>query len=213
VAELRTPASGDPEHPPDPSDKPGWRARLLSARRSVPASLRATEAVSIAAGAVLAAEGAAGPVCCYVPVGAEPGSLLLLDALRAAGHRVLVPVVDPDVGPSALDWAPYQGPACLVDGPLRLRQPAGPRLGSSIIATAGLVLVPALAVDRHGVRLGRGGGWYDRTLPLAGRAAMLLAVVRDDELVARLPAEPHDVLMNGVLTPSGGPKTLPLSLD
>jgi 5-formyltetrahydrofolate cyclo-ligase len=54
------------------------------------------------------------------------------------------------------------------------------------------------------VRLGRGAGFYDRSLPLAARTARLVAVVRDDELVDRLPAEPHDVRMTYALTPNGG---------
>jgi 5-formyltetrahydrofolate cyclo-ligase len=69
-------------------------------------------------------------------------------------------------------------------------------------------LVPALAVDRAGVRLGRGAGFYDRALPLADPAARLIAVVRDDELVDALPAEPHDVPMTHALTPSSGLVTL-----
>jgi 5-formyltetrahydrofolate cyclo-ligase len=76
-----------------------------------------------------------------------------------------------------------------------------------------VVLIPALAVDQHGVRLGRGAGWYDRTLPLARTDAALVAIVRDQELISRLPSEPHDVLMTGVLTPLGGLRALPLALD
>jgi 5-formyltetrahydrofolate cyclo-ligase len=65
-------------------------------------------------------------------------------------------------------------------------------------------LVPALAVDRSGARLGRGAGFYDRTLPLADADAWLVAVVRDDEVVDHLPSEPHDVRMTHALTPQKG---------
>jgi 5-formyltetrahydrofolate cyclo-ligase len=75
------------------------------------------------------------------------------------------------------------------------------------------VLVPALAVDRHGIRLGRGAGWYDRSLPFAGAETPLVAVVRDAELVAELPVDGHDVRMTGVLTPGLGLRALPLDLD
>ena len=67
-----------------------------------------------------------------------------------------------------------------------------------------MVLVPALAVDRNGVRLGRGRGFYDRSLPNRDRRARLIAVVRDEELVDELPAEPHDVPMTHALTPRRG---------
>lgn len=58
-----------------------------------------------------------------------------------------------------------------------------------------MVFVPALAIDRRGARLGRGRGFYDRSLPGRDPHARLIAVVRDDELVRELPAEPHDVPM------------------
>lgn len=181
----------------DRESKRSLRARLLAARRLVPADQRAREAKAL----VRALRGLAeGPVCAYVPVGAEPGSLALLDALGAEGHRVLLPVV---TGPRALDWADYLGAGALVPGPHGLREPGGPRLGPAAIGLAATILVPALAVDRRGVRLGRGGGHYDRSLPLAGPAAARLAVVRDDEVVDLLPEEAHDVPMTGALTPSG----------
>jgi 5-formyltetrahydrofolate cyclo-ligase len=67
-----------------------------------------------------------------------------------------------------------------------------------------VVVVPALAVDRRGVRLGRGGGYYDRALVHARADAVLVALVFDDELVDELPAEEHDRLVTAVVTPSGG---------
>ncbi len=79
-----------------------------------------------------------------------------------------------------------------------------PWLPAEAVADAITVFVPALAVDRAGVRLGRGAGFYDRSLPLADPAARLVAVVRDDELVDEVPAEPHDVRMTHALTPKRG---------
>jgi 5-formyltetrahydrofolate cyclo-ligase len=121
-----------------------------------------------------------------------------------------------DAGANAvgqLGWAPYLGPSSLVAGPLGILRPPGPDLGGSAISEAALVLVPALAVDRFGVRLGRGGGWYDRSLPLARPGTPLLAIVRDDEVVDRLPSEPHDVRVTGVVTPTAGPRFFPPRLD
>jgi 5-formyltetrahydrofolate cyclo-ligase len=177
--------------------KPAWRAELLAARSNVPLPVRATEARALASwvGAL------SGTVCAYHPVGSEPGSVRLLDALLTAGCRVLLPVVVPG---SPLDWAVYTGRDCLKPGPYRLVEPVGPLLGALAIAVADTVLVPALAVDRRGMRLGRGGGYYDRSLVYAAPGAALVAVVRDSEVVTRLPAEPHDVPMTAALTPSAG---------
>ncbi|HKR52384.1 MAG TPA: 5-formyltetrahydrofolate cyclo-ligase, partial [Pseudonocardiaceae bacterium] len=75
------------------------------------------------------------------------------------------------------------------------------------------VLVPALAVDRHGARLGRGGGYYDRTLPLAAPSTPLVAIVRDDEVLTSLPVQPHDVPVTAALTPNRGLFLLPPRTD
>jgi 5-formyltetrahydrofolate cyclo-ligase len=188
------------------------RRRLTAARRAVPATVREAEAAALAV--VRLPLRRPGTVCAYWPVGAEPGSPALLDGLVSRGCRVLLPVVDsPGIGvaagsagsdPEPLDWAEYTGMATLRVGRFGLYEPIGPRLGCTAIATAVLVLVPALAVDQYGVRLGRGGGYYDRTLPLAAPGTPLVAVVRDDEVVASLPVQPHDVPVSAALTPRKG---------
>jgi 5-formyltetrahydrofolate cyclo-ligase len=104
-------------------------------------------------------------------------------------------------------WGEYRRGA-LVQARFGLQEPAEPLLPADAIATATVVLVPALAVDRAGARLGRGAGFYDRSLPLAAPGTRLVAVVRDDELIDRLPAEPHDVRMTHALTPNTGLVTL-----
>jgi 5-formyltetrahydrofolate cyclo-ligase len=186
------------------SAKAELRRRVVAARRAVPVAVRAAEAVALAAAALPVDRPAT--VCAYWPVDAEPGSPELLDALVRRGCRVLLPLVTHQ-GP--LDWADYRGASSLRAGPLGLREPAGPPLGAAMIATAALVLVPALAVDWHGTRLGRGGGHYDRTLPLARSGIPLVAVVRDDEVLASVPSQPHDVPVTAALTPRRGLFTLP----
>ncbi|MCH5641901.1 5-formyltetrahydrofolate cyclo-ligase [Gordonia sp. ABSL49_1] len=140
-------------------------------------------------------------VAAYVPVGSEPGSLAMLDALLDRGVTVLIPVVPPGE-PDRLDWARYTGQQSLTRGRWGLWEPTGSRLGAEAIRAASVILVPALAVDKSGVRLGRGGGYYDRTL--TGLTADVVAVIYDDELVDSLPAGPYDVPVGWVLTPEGG---------
>jgi 5-formyltetrahydrofolate cyclo-ligase len=116
---------------------------------------------------------------------------------------VLLPVLQPD---GALDWARYTGE--LTDGPRGLREPTGPRLGQAAVAGADAVVVPAVAVDRRGVRLGRGGGSYDRALARVAPGVSVTALLYDGELVDLLPAEPHDRHVGAVVTP-GGVRLLP----
>lgn len=178
------------------------RAAILAARRALPAHQHDAEAHALAVQAAdLATDGET--VCAYVPVGSEPGSLELLDRVRGRDVRVLLPVARRDGLPGPLWWGDYL-PGALVSARFGLLEPAGPWLPPETVAAASLLLVPALAVDRLGVRLGRGAGFYDRTLPLAAPSARFVAVVRDDELLARLPAEPHDVAVTHALTPRRG---------
>jgi 5-formyltetrahydrofolate cyclo-ligase len=164
--------------------------------------VRDRNAASITAVVVELAARTGGPICAHLPLRTEPWSLAGVEALRTAGHEVLLPVVTNSDRP--LEWARYAGPDALAPGPFGLREPAGPRLGPAAIATARLVLLPALAVDRRGVRLGQGGGYYDRSLPLVGEEALLVVLLDDGELVDALPAEPHDRRVDAVILPSSG---------
>lgn len=188
------------------AEKTRLRTALVAARKAIPAEERAARAAALAAAAVDLAATTGGPVCAYLPVGSEPGSPELVAALHRAGHQVLLPVVPPEPGP--LDWAAYTGPDSLAAGPLGLREPTGPRLGPDAVSRARLVLVPGLAVDRAGARLGRGGGYYDRTLPLVRPGTPVVVVLNDEELLDRLPAEPHDRPVTGALLPGAGLVTL-----
>lgn len=191
------------------AEKAELRHRLLAARHALPPHARAerdaaltTAAVRLAAEIPPATKVAHRYVCAYLPFGAEPGGSRFVDALAAAGVDVLLPVVP--AGARPLDWARHDGR--LVSGPRGVREPAGPRLGPDVIAGAALVLVPALAADRRGVRLGRGGGFYDRTLIRA--TGPVVAVLGVGELVDQLPAEPHDRRVTGALLPDAGLVTL-----
>lgn len=186
------------------STKTQLRAEILSARRALAPQLHDAEAHALC-GHLASFIGAGETVCAYVPVGSEPGTVELIDSLLRREVRVLLPVAQHDAAglPTPLLWGEYR-PGGLVAARFGLQEPAQPWLPADAIAAASVVLVPALAVDRAGVRLGRGAGFYDRSLPMAAGAARLVAVVRDDELVDRLPAEPHDVRMTHALTPNGG---------
>ncbi|MEU5435493.1 5-formyltetrahydrofolate cyclo-ligase [Streptomyces sp. NPDC020719] len=146
---------------------------------------------------------AATTVAAYVSVGREPGTRALLDALRTRGIRVLLPVLQSD---NDLDWAVYEGADRLVRAARGLLEPAGTRLGPAAVLEADTVLLPGLAVDARGMRLGRGGGSYDRVLAriaAAGHDPARVVLLYDDEVVARVPEEPHDHPVHAVVTPKG----------
>ncbi|MFG2147917.1 5-formyltetrahydrofolate cyclo-ligase [Streptomyces sp. NPDC048696] len=146
---------------------------------------------------------AATTVAAYVSVGREPGTRALLDALRTRGIRVLLPVLQSD---NDLDWAVYEGADRLVRAARGLLEPAGTRLGPAAVLEADTVLLPGLAVDARGMRLGRGGGSYDRVLAriaAAGHDPARVVLLYDGEVVARVPEEPHDHPVHAVVTPKG----------
>ncbi|MFF0695501.1 5-formyltetrahydrofolate cyclo-ligase [Streptomyces tendae] len=193
--------------PVNEPDKRTLRRDFLAARnRLTPDDVR--EAAEALAGRALGLPEVAGAhaVAAYVSVGAEPGTLALLDALRARGVRVLLPALLPD---NDLDWGEYTGEGSLArvrhGGRMELFEPAGERLGPDAVTRADVVLLPGVAVDGRGRRLGRGGGSYDRVLArlaAAGARPSLLVLLYDREVVARVPAEPHDRPVDAVVTPS-----------
>jgi 5-formyltetrahydrofolate cyclo-ligase len=184
--------------------KSAVRTLHLARRRERPPAER--EAASAAVATALL-HGLAGvhTFAAYAPEEEEPGYGRLPAAFTQLGARVLLPVV-PSRG-HELAWAVDTGR--LAPGRFGLLEPVGPRLGPTAVGTAEVMVVPALAVSRDGVRLGRGGGYYDRALRHARPDAVLVALVFDDELVDDLPAEPHDRRVTAVVTPSGGWQALP----
>ena len=179
--------------------KLAMRDQLLTARGRQPLAEIAERAHRIA-DQVLALDVTrrAATVAAYVSVGREPGTGPLLAALHAAGKRVILPVLRPD---NDLDWAVYTGDHDLVSAARGLLEPSTPRLGLEAVATADVVLVPALAVTRRGMRLGRGGGSYDRALSRA--TGTLVAIVNEEEVLEAVPVEDHDRAVHLIATPEG----------
>ncbi|GAA1921483.1 5-formyltetrahydrofolate cyclo-ligase [Nocardioides lentus] len=175
-------------------------ALLTSRRRRGPAGVAA--ATRARTSHLLASPEArrAALVAAYVSVGSEPGTTVLLDELRAGGRRVLLPVLLAD---GDLDWAPYDGPGSLVPAGRGLLEPATARHGTDAIAAADLVVVPGLAVDAAGHRLGRGGGSYDRALARVRVGTPTWVLLHADELDRDVPVEPHDRRVTGAVTEDG----------
>jgi len=193
---------------PTEPDKRVLRREYLAVRNRLTAD-DVREAASALAGRALGLPelSRARTVAAYVSVGSEPGTLALLDALRERGVRVLLPALLPD---NDLDWGAYTGEGSVArvqhGGKMALFEPSGDRLGPDAVTGADVVLLPGLAVDSRGMRLGRGGGSYDRVLARlerAGARPALVVLLYDTEVVAEVPTEAHDRPVHAVVTPSG----------
>ena len=179
--------------------KADLRARALAARLAMTADARGEAATAITQAVLDVPEViAAGCVAAYLSFGTEPATPHLVAELRSRGVRVLVPVLRSDLD---LDWTEYGDKTVNAQKAGRWSPPDGPLLGLDAITGADVVLVPALAVDARGMRLGRGGGSYDRALTRVPPARPVLALLYDGERPAVVPAEPHDRPVTGVVTP------------
>ncbi|MGV3113569.1 5-formyltetrahydrofolate cyclo-ligase [Corynebacterium freneyi] len=148
-------------------------------------------------------------IAAHVPVDVEPGATSLapdrlLDSLATiAGMppvRLLLPVCPPGP-PAALHWAEYSDGSTrgsLAPGKYGLPEPVGPRLGPEAIADAAVVIVPGVAADRTGMRMGRGAGYYDRSLAHATGA--VAAILHPNEVVDAVPHDAHDLPVDAVIT-------------
>jgi 5-formyltetrahydrofolate cyclo-ligase len=184
------------------SGKVALRARILERRRRLSVSDLTAHAVALRDVLLADVLPGAGTVAAYVSVGSEPGTAPLLASLEGAGVETLLPVL---LGDHDLDWARYTGPDGLSPAARGLLEPRSRRLGVDAVLRASVLLVPALAVDRRGHRLGRGAGCYDRVLArLAGSGVDTVALLHDGELLdLPLPVEPHDRPVHAAAAPSG----------
>jgi 5-formyltetrahydrofolate cyclo-ligase len=182
--------------------KAGLRRRVVAARATMPAGERAAAGKVIRDHVLsLPQVAAAGTVAAYYSIGTEPDTHSLVYALWKRGSYVVLPLLLPD---GDLDWASYEGPDSLVPGLRGLLQPAEPPRGTGTVSRADVVLVPAVAVDRAGRRLGRGGGSYDRALARVGAQVPSIALLYDDELVDEVPTDEHDQAVRAVARPGYG---------
>ena len=198
-----------PEVPGDgvPAAKAALRRQLAAARARLTGAERAAAGHAVREAVLALPETQmAGTAAAYYSVGTEPDTRGLVYALWKRGSYVLLPVLLPG---GDLDWASYEGPDSLVPGRRGTLQPAEPPRGPAAVASADLVIVPALAVDRRGIRLGRGGGSYDRALTRVGGPVPTIALLYDGELLDEVPSGPHDLPVRMIARPREGITRLP----
>ena len=186
--------SGDASH-----QKRALRAELRERRRIMTARERelATEQITRHL-EELATSLHVGSISAYLPTTEEPNIRPFLNWAEAQGIRILFPISRDD---GLLDWTVGDGET-EVEGLLGMPEATGELLGPIAINDVDLIIVPAASVDRTGMRMGWGRGYFDRTLGSMEKCPPVYAVIFDRELVDSVPSEVHDKRVNGVVTPS-----------
>ncbi len=182
------------------ADKRALRAELRERR-----SVMSEGARDAAAGGIheqldrLVEQQGARSVSCYLSTSTEPGTRGFVDAALARGIRVLLPISRTD---GLLDWAVAVPGGEVIEGLLGIDEPTGDLLGPIAVNDVDLMIIPAAAVDKSGMRMGWGRGYFDKTLGSMARRPPVYAVVYDSELLDAVPADELDQSVTGVVTPT-----------
>jgi 5-formyltetrahydrofolate cyclo-ligase len=198
---MSMPINIDHHHTPDPAtEKQAARKKAASLRQKL-AQNNADSAVHLAAHADdLVARYGTGSYAGYLAIHSELSPALLLQALADRGVPTALPVTPAAGQPlQFLDWQPGDR---LVDGRFGTKQPVA---GAPPVRPH-VVLVPLLAFDLAGWRLGYGGGYYDRSIAALrddGMPVVAIGVGYDGQRVDKVPVGPYDMPLDAVLTPAG----------
>jgi 5-formyltetrahydrofolate cyclo-ligase len=133
-------------------------------------------------------------IASYVSYGYEPNTVELNRALIKSGKTLMLPRVNKD----HIDWIYWDGDQNKLVEKKKILEPVGEVI--STLPAIDVVIVPALRIDRDGYRLGQGGGYYDRALPMM--SGWKIALVHSGEVTSEvLPREPHDIAVDAAATP------------
>ncbi|CAB4910559.1 unannotated protein [freshwater metagenome] len=133
-------------------------------------------------------------IASYISYGYEPNTIELNRALIKSGKTLLLPRVNKD----HIDWIYWDGDSNKLVEKKKILEPVGEVV--SILPAIDVVIVPALRIDRDGYRLGQGGGYYDRALPMM--SGWKIALVHSGEVTSEiLPRESHDIAVDAAATP------------
>src|SRR5918994_5641754 len=180
--------------------KRALRAELRERRQLRPESTRdaAAEGVRQQLDALVASVGARS-VSCFLSTPTEPGTREFVAGAVARGIRVLLPITRKD---GLLDWSVATPDGDITEGMFGLPEPVGEVLGPIAVNDVDLLIIPAAAIDRSGMRLGWGRGYFDKTIGSMERCPPVYAVIYDSELLDTVPSDVHDQPVTGVVTPT-----------
>lgn len=138
-------------------------------------------------------------ISCFLSTTTEPGTRGFVERAVRRGIRVLLPITRAD---GLLDWAVAGDGDDVIEGMFGLPEPTGEVLSPMAVNDVDLMIIPAAAVDRTGMRMGWGRGYFDKTLGSMEKCPPVYAVVYDSEILDSLPREVHDQPVTGVVTPT-----------
>lgn len=193
--------------------KAALRAQARTRRATLPPSVRTVRGEAFARHAlalIRARLPLPGPVACTWSMPTEPPTDPLIARLQAADIEVVTPRIE---GEGDLAWIRTLPSTPLGTGPLGIRTPIG---GERVhLADCAVILVPALALDPSGCRLGQGGGYFDRALGAIATQVdggpLRIGMAYADEVLPDLPAEPHDQGVDLILTETGVTQVRPVA--
>jgi 5-formyltetrahydrofolate cyclo-ligase len=180
--------------------KRALRAELRERRRTRTSTERATDTSELTTRLEeLTTSLGATYIAAYLSTPDEPPTREFLAWACRSGIKVILPISRAD---GLLDWAPYDAEDEMSDIQ-GMPAPTSEVLSPMTINDVGLILVPAATVDRSGMRMGWGQGYFDKTLGSMEKCPPVYAVIFDEELVDSVPSEVHDKRVDGVVTPGG----------
>jgi len=138
-------------------------------------------------------------ISCFLSTTTEPGTRDFVTRAVRRGIRVLLPVTRAD---GLLDWAVATDDGEIAEGLHGLPEPTGEVLSPMAVNDVDLMIIPAAAVDRTGMRMGWGRGYFDKTIGSMQKCPPVYAVIYDSEVLDSLPREVHDQPVTGVVTPT-----------
>ena len=190
--------------------KAAVRQRIRQQRRELPDAERLRRGTLItdhALAVISAAVPSAARIACTWSMPTEPPTDDLIERLQHRGVEVLTPRIEPGWTMTWVRTPPQAAntPGALTAGTLGIRTPVGD--DTAPLSTCAVIVLPALAIDRRGLRLGQGGGYFDRALgDLASHAEggpLRMAMLYADELIDELPSQDHDQPVDCAVSDAG----------
>lgn len=172
------------------SDKRELRAAIRAARRGKKFEFDSELLIS------MAEFKAAEVIASYRSYGDEPSTANLNLTILDSGKVLLLPQSDDEGGINFVKW---NGDSNFLKRRGKVEEPIGPTFSGKI----DLLIIPSLAADLNGSRLGQGGGAYDRALSkLDSRAITVMTLLNEGELFEKIPTQAHDAKINVILFPN-----------